>query len=111
MYNLLEEIIRPFIMATLDFNFTNFTGGGLVRWGFDPYYAIFGNFTWGIILGFIGTGLYAGERSIGTILIYLLLVGIFFSIIFPAPLIYLFGLIFTFLVTIVLYKVFVEKRK
>jgi hypothetical protein len=93
-----------------EFNFTNFTGGGIIRWGMVPYYQIFGNFTWGIILGFIGAGLYASERSLGIAFIYLVLVGIFFSIILPMALVYLFGLLFAFIVTIILYRTFVEKR-
>ena len=97
------------VMVNIGFNFTEFIDGGILRWGMVPYYVIFGNFTWGIILGFIGTGLYANERSIGTTLLYLLLVGIFFSIILPMALVFLFGLIFTFLISIVLYKAFIEK--
>lgn len=106
-YNLADKLV---VMVNITaFNFTEFINGGIIKWGMNPYYTIFGNFTWGIILGFIGAGLYANERSVGTVMLYLLLVGIFFSIIFPMPITYLFGLIFTFLITIILYKAFIEK--
>ena len=97
------------VMVNIGFNFTDFIDGGMLRWGIVPYYVIFGNFTWGIILGFIGTGLYANERSLGTVMLYLLLVGIFFAIVLPFSFVFLLGLIFTFLISVVLYKGFIEK--
>lgn len=89
------------------FNFTNFTNAGILRVAFDPYYHLFGNFTWGIIFGIIGTGIYANERSLGTTSIYLIMVGIFFSIVFPEWIWYLFGLLLGFLLTTIFYKAFV----
>ena len=97
------------VMVNIGFNFTEFIDGGILRWGMVPYYVIFGNFTWGIILGFIGTGLYANERSIGTTMLYLLIVGIFFGAILPMGIVFLLGLIFTFMISVVLYKAFIEK--
>lgn len=102
--------IPHIVLATLDYNLSNFLGDGIIRMGFDPYYSVFGNFTWGIILGIIGAGLYVNERSIGTVTIYLLLVGVFFSIVFPVALLFLFGLIFTLLVTIILYDAFIKRK-
>jgi len=98
-------------MVDIALNFTNFTVDGILRAAFDPYTSILGNFFWGIFFGFIGAGLYANERSITTIATYLILIGIFFSIIFPIPLMYLFGLILGFIITVILYVAFVESRK
>jgi len=100
----------PTILLAIDFNLTNITNTGILRWAMQPYYDVLGNFTWGAIFGIIGAALYANERSIGIILLYLLLVGIFFGIILPLPLIYIFGLLFTFVMTIVFYRAFVEQR-
>jgi len=90
------------------FNFSNFTNQGIFRVAFQVYYSTFGNFTWGIILGFIGAGIYANERSIGTTAIYLILVGVFMSIILPLPLAGIFGLILAFMITVIFYKAFVQ---
>jgi len=98
------------VAQSLDFNLTNFTNDGLIRVAFDPYYGIFGNFTWGVVFGFIGVAIYANERSIGTTTTYLILVGIFMSIIFPSILMGLFGLILTFLIAIIFYKTFIESK-
>ena len=97
-------------MAALDFNASNFTSDGILRVAFDPYYSILGNFTWPAIMGFIAVGLYANERSIGTITIYLILVGIFISIVFPEKVMALFGLMLAFIIGIIFYRAFVESR-
>ena len=108
------EIIIPklffIVAAAIDFSLTNLTTEGILRVAFDPYYDVFGNFTWGVIFGFIGAGLYANERSIGTITTYLILVGIFGSILFPAQLVMLFGLILAFVLSVILYITLVESR-
>lgn len=96
--------------VSVDYNFTNFTLGGILRLAFNPYYAIFGNLTWGIIFGFIGAGIYANNRSLGTVGVYLILVGVFFSIVFPVWFIYLFGLLLSFILTTIFYVTFVENR-
>jgi len=108
MYNL--ENFLMLLATELDFNLSNFTSAGILRMAFDPYYHVLGNFTWGVILGFIGVGIYANERSVGTTMTYLIVVGIFFSIIFPGVLAYIFGLMLTFLITITLYTTFVKQR-
>jgi len=82
-----------------------------LRIAFDPYLSIFGNFTWGIIFGFIGAGLYGSSRSIGLLISYLVIMGIFISIIFPAQLMAIFGLILAFLLATVFYKAFIEKQR
>jgi len=98
-------------MAVYQYNFQNFTADGILRVAFDPYLSIFGNFTWGIIFGFIGAGLYASNRSLGISITYLVLVGIFIAIIFPVEIIAIFGLLLAFLLATVFYVAFIEKRR
>lgn len=98
------------IMVALEYNFSNFTTDGIIRIAFDPYLSIFGNYTWGIIFGFIGAGLYANERSMGTIMIYLILVGIFMSIILPVMFAAILGLILAFILGSVFYLSFVKEK-
>ena len=107
MMNFLSSII----MAVYQYNFSNFTADGILRVAFDPYLSIFGNFTWGIIFGFIGAGLYASNRSLGLSLTYLVLVGMFMSIIFPAQIIAIFGLLLAFLLATVFYIAFIQKQR
>ena len=97
-------------MITLEYNFSNFTSDGILRIAFDPYLSIFGNYTWGIIFGFIGAGLYANERSLGTITIYLILVGVFMSIILPVAFAAILGLILAFIVGTIFYVSFVKEK-
>lgn len=108
MLDAISEILV--IASAVNFNFTDFTAEGILRVAFDPYYHIFGNFTWGAILGFIGAGLYANERSIGTIATYLILVGIFASILFPYDLALFFGIILAFVMGVIFYISFIESR-
>ena len=109
---MIDTIISNFLVvaAAIDFSLTNLTTEGILRVAFDTYYTVFGNLTWGIILGFIGAGLYANERSIGTIATYLVLVGIFASMLFPAQVVMLFGLILAFLLSVIFYISFIEVR-
>ena len=104
------SLIHIVMAGQVGLNFTDFINGGIIRVAFNPYTSVIGNFTWGIMFGFIGAGLYANERSIGTVLTYLVLVGIFFSIIFPASIVFLFGLILAFMLTVVFYLTFVKKK-
>lgn len=90
------------------YNFSNFTRDGIIRVAFDPYLSIFGNYLWGIIFGFIGAGLYANERSLGTATIYLILVGAFMSIVFPVAVAGIFGLLLAFLLAVIFYKAFIQ---
>lgn len=108
----LESIISHcmFMAATIGLNFTDFTAEGILRVAFDPYYNIFGNLTWGIIMGFIGGGLYANERSIGTITTYLILVGVFIGVLFPSQVLFLFGMILAFVISVIFYITFIESR-
>ena len=92
------------------FNFSNFTAGGILRLGFDPYTSVLGNVTWGIIFGFIGAGIYANQRSLGITLAYLIGIGAFFGLIFPEELAFIFGLLLTFIISIVLYVTFVQSN-
>jgi hypothetical protein len=93
------------------YNFSNFTRDGILRVAFDPYLSVFGNFTWGIIAGFIGAAIYVNERSIGTLAIYLILTGVFMSIVFRGPaavLSGLFGIFLAVLLAVIFFKAFVQ---
>ena len=102
--------IISIIVSAIDINLTNMTRDGIIRVAFNPYTAIFGSFTFGIIFGFIGAAVYANERSIGTIITYLVLVGIFFAVVLPIPIVAIFGLILVFALATVFYKTFVEPK-
>jgi len=65
---------------------------------------------WGILLGFIGAGIHANKRSLLTTGTYLVLVGIFFSIIMPKGIVLLLGLILSFMFTTIIYNAFVRKK-
>ena len=77
------------VFVTIDINVTNFTSNFL-RYAFDPYTSLFGNFTWGIIFGFIGAGILVGSRSMVATFTYLVIVGLVFSAILPVALIAIF---------------------
>jgi len=94
----------------IDISFDDFIDDGIFKISFSPYVAILGNFTWGIIFGFIGAGLYANERSIAVISAYLILVGTFFSIILPYSVVYLFGLVLAFVLTVIFFVAFIRKK-
>jgi len=106
MFNILTSIHLFFV--TLDINITNFSQNFL-RWAFNPYTSIFANFTWGIIFGFIGAGLFVGSKSIITAFTYLVLVGIVFAIILPWAIIAIFGLVLVFIGTTAFYVILVER--
>lgn len=103
-------MIEQLIMATIH-NFSNFNDTGILRIAFDPYISIFGNMAWGLIFGFIGTGIYANERSIGQITAYLIVVGAIMGIIMPNQVGAIFGLILGFALTAIFYTTFVKRRK
>ena len=107
----LNYLFSIIIAATLDFNFSNFTGQGILRAAFDPYVSIMANFTWGAIFGFIGIAIYANERSIGTATLYLILIGIFISIIFPNALMAIFALMLAFMLGVIFYRTFIQARE
>jgi len=94
-------------------NITNFTQ----NWAYysvEPYLNIFGNLFWGIFFGFIGAGIFvSGEGDSRIYLViagYLIIIGIIFGIVLPSPVLALFGLILTFIVTNIFYKTFVEAK-
>ena len=105
---MIEQI--PQIICAFQFNLTNLTDGGLARAMFECYRTIFGNFFWALVFGFIGAGIYVNERSIGSIVTYLMLVGIFISVVFGANVIAIFGLFLAFLLTVIFFKAFVDRR-
>ena len=104
-------IISYIVAVSIDLNFSNFTLGGIMRWSMGPYLGIFGNIFWGIMFGFIGGAIYANERSLGTTAAYLILVGAFTSFIFPGALVALFGILLTFIVSVILYITFIQVRE
>jgi hypothetical protein len=102
-----------YVIMTIDINITNFTQ----NWAYysvQPYINIFGNLFWGMLFGFIGAAIYvSGEGDPRIYLIitgYLIIVGLIFGIALAAPVIAIFGLILTFLVTNIFYKTFVEAK-
>jgi len=107
---MLKIHINSVVCNVIDLNFNNFTSEGILRVSFDPYIQVLGNLTWGIVFGFIGGGLYANERSISLVTGYLILVGIFFSIILPYWFMYLFGLMLAFVLTVIFFIAFVKKK-
>lgn len=101
------------ILLQINLNLSNITYE-LARHSVEPYTNIFGNYFWGMFFGFVGASMYAagtGDSRIYLVLIaYLVTVGIIFGVILDYAIIAIFGLLLTFLVTAVLYKVFVEAR-
>jgi len=100
-----------FILSLIEgLNFSNFTGNVFV-YAFDPYLSLLGNFTWGIIFGFIGAGVYvASERQLLTTTGYLILMGVIFAVIMSTSLVTILGLILAFIISSMMYHAFVEKR-
>ena len=100
-------------LAQINLNLSNLSYE-LARHSVEPYTNIFGNFFWGIFFGFIGTAIYvagAGDSRIYIVLMaYLVAVGIIFSVILDYATIAIFGLLLAFLVSAILYKVFVETK-
>lgn len=104
---LLQHI--PQLVCSFQFNLTNLTDYGIARAMFWCYRELFGNFFFAIMFGFIGAGIYVNERSIGSIVTYLILVGIFMSIIFTTEVIAIFGVFLAFLLGVIFYKAFIER--
>jgi len=102
-----------YIVFTIDINITNFTQNWTYH-AVEPYLNIFGSLFWGILFGFIGTAIYvSGEGDTRIYLIvaaYLFIVGLIFGVVLTTPIIAIFGLILTFLVTNIFYKTFVEPK-
>ena len=97
------------VLVILDFNLTNMTLKGIMRASFEPFTNIFGSYFIGMILGVIGVAVYVEERSLGHMIGYLIIVGVFFSIIIPVEISALVGLIAGIVLTRILYKAFAKK--
>ena len=104
------------LLLRINLNLSNLTYE-LPRYAISPYTDLFGNMWgmfWGIFFGFMGTALYAagtGDSRIYLVLIsYLVGVGLIFGMILDNAIIAIFGLLLAFLISAVLYKVFVEAR-
>lgn len=94
----------------ISINVTQLFEDGLIKVAFGPYIAILGSVFFGVFFGFIGAGLYINEKSTGTLLGYLILVGIFCSIILHEFVVIAFGLILVFLIASVFYKAYMVER-
>jgi len=105
----MSSILAWIVMVSFDFNISNFTQNIFV-WAFDPYTSLFGNITWGIIFGFLGTGMYVGSRSAPTAFTFLAIVGLIFAAILPDALVAIFVLLMTFIGTGALYIVYVTRK-
>jgi len=101
------------ILAQINLNLSNMSYE-LMRHSVEPYTNIFGNFFWGMFFGFMGTAIYAagaGDSRIYLVLTsYLVGVGIIFGVILDVAVTAIFGLLLAFLVSAILYKVFVETK-
>lgn len=100
-------------LAQINLNLSNLTYE-VMRHSVEPYTNIFGNYFWGMFFGFIGTSIYAagaGDSRIYLVLMsYLVGVGIIFSVILDTAVVAIFGLLLAFLISTILYKVFVETK-
>jgi len=103
-----------YIIFTIDVNITNFTTGGWARMAVQPYIDIFGGLFWGMFFGIIGAAIYVsgeGDNRIYLVIAgYLFIVGLIFGVALTTPVIAIFGLLLTFLVTNIFYKTFVEAK-
>lgn len=97
------------VMAFIEFNLSNFSVN-MFRISFGPYIDTFGSLFFAIFFGFIGAGLYANERSIGTITTYLILIGAFMGIVMPDAVAAIFGLLLAFAIAVIFYRTFVETK-
>lgn len=102
--------IMPDLVCAFQFNLTNLTDTGLARAMVDCYRTIFGDFFWSIFFGFIGAGVYVNERSLGAIVTYLTLIGIFMSIVFTLEVVAIFGVFLAFLLGVIFFRAFVDRR-
>jgi len=97
------------VLVTLPVNLSEFMQSPFT-YAFAPYIALLGVFTWGIIMGFMGAAIYvSSERQTFTVLGYLVLVGVSFAVLLPAGLAYILGLTMAFIVTAILFKIFVDR--
>lgn len=104
-------MILNFIVLSsyIQFNLTNFSIN-MFRLSFEPFIDTFGSFFFAIFFGFIGAGMYANERSIGTITTYLILVGAFMGFVMPNAVVAIFGLLLAFALSVIFYRTFIEPK-
>lgn len=105
----LNNLLFRFIMVTFDLNVSEFMHQPF-KYALDPYTSLFGNLTWGILFGFVGAGVYVGSHSQTTTFAYLVIVGIVFSLILPAAIISIFGIVMAFIGAIALYTLYVTRK-
>jgi len=98
------------VLVTIDINLTDFITNWTI-YAFSPYTTIFGDLTFGIILGFIGAGAYVGAGSKILVFGFMIVVGIIFAVVLPDTLILMFGVLVTFIVTATLYNVYTQTQQ
>lgn len=109
-------MILTWLIFAINLNLSNSSGFGIFGIGFQPYLALLGNMAWGMIFGFPAAAIYVNaERKYMGLFGYLTIIGFFFSILFyddgPAMIFMTFlGLILVLIVSLLLYKVFVETK-
>ena len=104
-------MLLAWIIFTINVNLSNMSGTGIIGLGFQPYIATLGSAFWGMLFGFPGAAIYVNaERKYMGVFAYLTLIGLFFTVILPVLVAALFGMILTLIVTLLLYRVFVENR-
>jgi hypothetical protein len=111
VWNGIDIILQnvPQLVGAFKFNLTNLTDYGIARAMFWCYRSIFGNYFFAIMFGFIGAGIYVNERSIGSIVTYLILVGIFMSIVLTTEVVAIFGVFLAFLLGVIFFKAFIDR--
>ena len=78
--------------------------------GFQPYTDLIGSYFYALFFGFIGGSIYMGTGNIGSTLVYFFLIGIFMSMIIPALVLVVIGIISALIITSLLYYALMAKR-
>jgi len=100
------------LLYLLEITIYNFTDNPIQAL-LGPYVTVLGGWFYGMFFGMIGAIIYtnAGRNKVPAVAVYLIVTGTIGQMIFPFELGAFFGLIGTFLMTIIIYKGFVVKRQ
>jgi len=101
----MNDIIQIIIMDWI----SNLTSNPF-KMGFVPYTGMLGNWFFAMFFGFIGGAVYIGTGNKGALLTYLMLVGIFMTLVLPFLILTIFGLIVGFIIASILYYAFIQKE-
>ena len=96
----------PFIIMDWVSNLTS----NPFQMGFVPYTNLVGNWFFAMFFGFIGGSVYIGTGNKNALLTYLILVGIFMTLVLPSLVLAIFGLLTGFIIASILYFAFIQKR-